>query len=126
MKKQISVCIFLSIILIALSFVFIRFNNEKKEKQQADNTQLMEITQQAQMQMEEATESETETESQYLFCIQEKDNRLVVYEEKTGSVYMETGIMANDLPKELYETLKDGIFFETESDLYDFLESYSS
>lgn len=125
MKKQISVCIFLSIILIVLSLTFIRFNNEKKEKQEADNTQLMEITQKAQMQMEEPTESETELP--YLFCIQEKDNRLVVYEEKTGSVYMETGIMASDLPQELYETLKkDGIFFETEADLYDFLESYSS
>ena len=62
----------------------------------------------------------------YLFYILEQDHRLVVYEAKTGRLYMDTGIFANDLPAELYEELKIGIFFETEADLYDFLESYSS
>lgn len=123
MKKQISVCIFLSVVLIALSLAFIKFNNTKKEYEQADHTQLTEETQESQELVETDTQHE---ESEYMFCIFEKDNQLVVYEAKTDMFYMETGIVTEDLPTEIRENLKNGIFLKTESDLYDFLESYSS
>ena len=121
MKKQISVCIFLSVILVALSLAVIKRNNTKKEYEQAEHTQMIEETQ------ESIVENNTETQEQDdMFYIVEKDNRLVVYEAKTEAFYMETGIVIQDLPTELREDLKKGIYFKTESDLYDFLESYSS
>lgn len=124
MKKQISICIFLSVIVVALSLAFIKRNNTKKEYEQTEHTQMMEDTQDTQ---EWIIETNTAPKKQdYMFCILEKDNRLVVYETKTETFYMETGILAQDLPDEIRENLKNGIFFRTESDLYDFLESYSS
>ena len=114
MKKQISVCIFLSIVLIALVFAFIKFNNGKEQ----EHTQLT----------EEATDSLeiSQKYTQYMFYVIEEDTHLVVYETKNDNLYMETGISAKDLPLELQKDLKMGFFFETERDLYDFLESYSS
>ena len=44
----------------------------------------------------------------------------------TQEYYMETGIESDCLPIELQEKLTNGIFFQTEKELYDFLESYSS
>ncbi len=123
MKKQISVCIFLSVVLIALSLAFIKFNNTKKEYEQADHTQITEDTQESQELVEVDIKQEA---SEYMFYILEKDNQLVVYEARTNQFYMETGIATEDLPIELLENLKKGIFLKTESDLYDFLESYSS
>lgn len=114
MKKQISVCIFLSIVLIALILAFIKFNNGKEQ----EHTQLT----------EDATDSLqiSQEYKQYMFYIVEEDTHLVVYETKNDSIYMETGISKKDLPLELQKELKTGFFFETEQDLYDFLESYSS
>lgn len=129
MKKQIRVCIFLSVVLIALSLAFIKFNNTKKEYELklADHTQLTEETEEQETHELLETESDTtQEENEYMFCILEKDNQLVVYEAKTDKFYMETGINTQDLPIEIQEHLKNGIFLKTESDLYDFLESYSS
>ena len=114
MKKQISVCIFLSIVLIALILAFIKFNNGKEQEHAQlteDSTDSLEISQEY---------------TQYMFYILEEDHHLVVYETKSDNIYMETGISTNDLPFELQKNLKTGFFFETEQDLYDFLESYSS
>ena len=114
MKKQISVCIFLSIVLIALILAFVKFNNGKEQERTQlteDSTDSLQISQEY---------------TQYMFYILEKDAHLVAYETKNDEIYMETGIATKDLPFELQKKLKNGIFFETERDLYDFLESYSS
>ena len=125
MKKQISVCIFLSVILVALSLAVIKRNNTKKEYEQAEHTKMIEDTQEFIIEHETQTDIHTQ-ESDDMFCIFERDNRLVVYEAKTKAFYMETGIVLEDLPTDIREHLKTGIFFQNESDLYDFLESYSS
>lgn len=55
------------------------------------------------------------------------DNRVVVYRGDGETVYMETDIQAEDLPPDvLRELLTKGRAVETEEELYDFLESYSS
>ena len=45
---------------------------------------------------------------------------------KKKDVFLKTSIPANTLSAHLQEELKSGIRFETEADLYSFLESYSS
>jgi len=62
----------------------------------------------------------------YIYYIKEQEGRVVVYSIKNKDLYMETGIETFTLPSVIQEKLEEGIFFETEEKLYDFLESYSS
>lgn len=67
---------------------------------------------------------EEETEFYYLAIL---DNKVVVYRGDGETVYMETDIMAQDLPSEvLQELLIQRRIVNSEETLYDFLESYSS
>lgn len=118
MKRQVSVSIFLAILVIALAWLYIKFNNETKPKENQISTE------------NEISSEETITISQeYVSCpyyIQEENGRLVVYETKTQKCFMETGIEIYTLPLDIQEKLEGFIFFQTEEELYDFLESYSS
>ena len=117
MKRQISISIFLAIIVIVLALIYVKVSNETKQNND-------EIT-------SEYTESNnsiniSQVYTNYEFYIKEADGRLVVYDTKSQSIYTETGIEIHTLPAEIIEKLETGIFFETEAELYDFLESYSS
>ena len=118
MKRQMSVSIFLAILLITLTWLYIKFSNEtvpKDNKFQTEN---------------DISKDESITISQEyissLFYIKEYDGRLVVYESKNHTIFMETSIEIITLPKEIIDKLDTGIFFQSEAQLYDFLESYSS
>lgn len=118
MKRQVSVSIFLAIIVIALSWLYIKYNNETYSEENVITTE------------NNISKEQSVTISQeYITCpfyIKEKDGRLIVYESKSKQIYMETSIEITTLPLEMIEKLETGIFFESESELYDFLESYSS
>lgn len=61
------------------------------------------------------------------FYLAVSDNRVVVFGGDGRSVYMETDIRAEDLPPDLLrELLTQRRIVNTEEDLYNFLESYSS
>lgn len=67
---------------------------------------------------------ETGEEFYYLAIL---DNKVVVYRADGQTVYMETDIPAEDLPSDvLQELLIQKRVVNTEEDLFDFLESYSS
>ena len=118
MKRQVSVSIFLAILVIALAWLYIKFNNETQPKNQNITTE------------NDVSKEESITISQeYLTCpyyIKAEYGRLVVYLSKTQEIYMETAIELDVLPLEIQEKIDSGIFFQTEQELYDFLESYSS
>lgn len=63
-------------------------------------------------------------EEYYYLAIQE--NKVVVYRADGKTVYMETDIPAQDLPADVLQELIQKRVVNTEEDLYDFLESYSS
>ena len=63
-------------------------------------------------------------EEYYYLAIQE--NKVVVYRADGMTVYMETDIPAQDLPADVLQELIQKRVVNTEEDLYDFLESYSS
>ena len=64
-------------------------------------------------------------EEYYYLAIQ--NNKVVVYRADGQTVYMETDIPAQDLPDDvLQELLTQKRIVNTEEDLYEFLESYSS
>ena len=118
MKRQVSVSIFLAILVIALTWLYIKFNNETKIEENVITTE------------NDVSKEESVTISQqYSTCpyyIKVEDGRLIVYESKTQEIFMETSIEIHTLPDEIIEKLETGIFFATEGELYDFLESYSS
>lgn len=121
MKRQIIVCVFLSLILIVLVFVFVKMRNDNKLPK--NGTELSFIT------------AETETEDMveilqdnvnFKYYIIEEEGRLTVYEVETKEIFLETAIETELLPEQIQRSLETGIYFETEGDLFDFLESYSS
>ena len=118
MKRQVSVSIFLAVLVIALAWLYIKFNNETQPKNQNITTE------------NDVSKEESITISQeYLTCpyyIKAEYGRLVVYLSKTQEIYMETAIELDVLPLDIQEKIDSGIFFQTEQELYDFLESYSS
>lgn len=118
MKRQISVSIFLAILVIALAWLYIKFNNEIEPKNESITTE-NDISKEPSVTINQAYVSS-------VYFIKEKDGRLVVYLSKTQEIYMETSIESETLPDDVKEKLETGIFFENEEDLYGFLESYSS
>lgn len=118
MKRQMSVSIFLAILVIVLTWIYIKFSNETETKENNIQTE------------NDISKEESVTISQeylsYPYYIKEKDGRLIVYESKNQQIFMETSIDVFSLPEEILEKLDSGIYFQTEGDLYDFLESYSS
>lgn len=60
------------------------------------------------------------------FYIVSKDNKLVVYYEDMETVFLVTNISLNSLPMNLQLEILSKKYFETEEELYNFLESYSS
>lgn len=118
MKRQTSVSIFCAILLIVMVWLYIKFYNERKPLVEEQATE-QSITK------EEAVEISQEY-TNYAYYAKDEDGRVVVYSVKKKNLYMETGIETFTLPSVIQEKLKEGIFFETEEKLYDFLESYSS
>ena len=118
MKRQMSISIFLAIMVLVLAWLYIKISNETQYKKEIITTE------------NEITNEQSTTISQpyisYPYYIKAMDGRLVVYMSKNHEIFMETSIESNMLPEELKEQLKVGIFFENEEDLYGFLESYSS
>lgn len=68
-------------------------------------------------------EQESEEEYYYLAI---RQNKVVVYGADGKTIYMETDIPAQDLPADVLQELIQKRVVNTEEDLYDFLESYSS
>ena len=117
MKRQISISILLAILVIALTWLYIRFYNDT---QLHDNGVLTK---------ENTQENSREISQEYVafaYYIKDDHGRLVVYEAETQQIYAQTGIETDTLPLEIQSNLSTGIFFQSEEDLYNFLESYSS
>ena len=118
MKRQISVSIFLAIVLISLAWLYIKFSNETSPKENVITTE-----------NDVSKESSMPMSQEYISCkyyMKDEQGKLVVYENKNHEIYMETSIEIELLPESLKEELKTGVFFQTDAELYDFLESYSS
>lgn len=97
--------------------------SEIKQVKQRNTTQMIEH------QQVEATEECVPTQKElngYSYIIYQDGERLTVYNSDNKTTYMETDILVEQLPEELQNQLAFGISFQTEADLFDFLESYSS
>ena len=118
MKRQMSISIILSILVIVLAWLYIKDFNKRRENN--DN-----LVTENNISKEEAITISQEYEN-FDFYIKSEDGSVSVFHVKTQELFMETGIETYTLPNEIRNQLNSGIFFETEDELYDFLESYSS
>ncbi|MCI9646535.1 MAG: hypothetical protein HFH40_06975 [Lachnospiraceae bacterium] len=60
------------------------------------------------------------------FVLLEEDGFVAVYEADRKTRYSTTGILLDELPEELQQEIQQGKVIESEEQLYNFLESYSS
>lgn len=124
MKRRIGICITVLTAAVAVLLTFIFYQGKPEEEKVAYGTE---------------TETETGNEQEpeefvpvsvsrvsYAYILREHNGRVAVYRPDSGEIYMETSILVESLPAEVYEELKDGIGFVDEAGLFDFLESYSS
>ena len=124
MKSKISIC-FLTIVVILLALVMIEKINTQKA---ADKAAI--IAQSNENDKEEKKEKEsllTSNESKNAkYCIKNDSGMLSVYNGSASEKYFDTGVYFEELPEEVKNKVTNGLYFFNETDLYDFLESYSS
>ncbi len=72
------------------------------------------------------SEQEHTAQTEKTYRIGVCDGCLQVYIAQTGQLYMETAIAYDLLPKEVQEQIDAGKNFESEQELLEFLENYSS
>ena len=60
------------------------------------------------------------------FYLVNEDNYVVVYDKDLKYLYMNTGILTEELPQALQQEIIQMKYIESEEELYHFLESYSS
>lgn len=123
MKRQISICIFISALIIGLGLLYTKIHNDNNKPQ--EEQPIVEVTE-----SEETEDDRSITISQeyntYYFYAKDDEGRVSIYDMKSQTLYMETGIETNMLPESVQQELESGIYFKDEMELYDFLESYSS
>ena len=114
MNRNISIC-FIVLSMIVIIFLTISIRNEE--------TKLVESTTEY-SETEAVIQVDNETEY-YKYIIKCVDSRLEVY-MNDNSLFMETGILYDELPEEIKQKIETGLPIMDEEQLYDFLESYSS
>ena len=116
MKSKISIC-FLTIVVILLALIMIEKINTQRA---ADKAAI--IAQSNENDKEEKNEKES------LLTSNEAKNAKYCIKNDSGmlSVYNATGVYFEELPDEAKNKVTNGLYFFNETDLYDFLESYSS
>ncbi len=60
------------------------------------------------------------------FFLINENHYVVVYDKTLTHIYMNTGIRMESLPQTLQDEIMVMKYIETENELFDFLESYSS
>lgn len=120
MRKQISVCIFFGgILCILMGFVLTMYISSAKRHQEAE----ISVT-------EKTEEPEIVISSKQMdpckYVILAHEGMLVVYYSDYSTVYLDTGIQVMTLPDTVKDQLLQGIPFNSEEELFAFLESYSS
>ena len=119
MKSKISIC-FLTIVVILLALVMIEKINTQRA---ADKAAI--IAQSNENDKKESLLTSNEAKNAK-YCIKNDSGMLSVYNATASEKYFDTGVYFEELPDEAKNKVTNGLYFFNETDLYDFLESYSS
>lgn len=121
MKNKIGICIFGLVAVVLIAFILDYFdkrflNNSSETEQNIPQSKVYETVKEV--------KQKDSTEEKSVYSIKVENEMLVVY--KDDNKMFDTGIELSDLPTDFCEKINDGVGFENEQELYDFLESYSS
>lgn len=127
MKKTISICLCVAVLTGAGIFIGISEQRAAQKNEAAQpSLESVEYVEETEMAPPPELAESMAIPGNYAYVIYEKDGVLMVYEKDGKTEYFETNIRVRDLEEKILENLQKGIYFETEEELYDFLESYSS
>lgn len=126
MKSKISICFLTIVIILLVLFILEKINtgmaNDKKD--QKVPIQVADTQPAAQKSDDSLATSKELTGSEYI--IKNDSGMLSVYKSSGTEKFFDTGVYFDELPFDIQQKVNAGIGFESETDLYDFLESYSS
>lgn len=124
MKSKISIC-FLTIFIILLAlFTIEKINTQRAADEAAITAQNKDMDKDANDKKESLQTSNEAKNASY--CIKNDSGMLSVYNGAANEKYFDTGVYFEELPDEVKNKVTNGLYFFNETDLYDFLESYSS
>ena len=124
MKSKISIC-FLTIFIILLAlFTIEKINTQRAADEAAITAQSKDMDKDANDKKESLQTSNEAKNASY--CIKNDSGMLSVYNGAANEKYFDTGVYFEELPDEVKNKVINGLYFFNETDLYDFLESYSS
>ena len=72
------------------------------------------------------TSDDAAASGEYEYIVFSQDGTLVIYYSDAATVYFDSGIEVEHLPEETRTQAEQGITFQSEEELFGFLESYSS
>lgn len=129
MKSKISIC-FLTIVIILLALVTIeKINTQRAADNAAIIAQSKDKDKDAKYKEEKDKKESLQTSNEAKnarYCIINDSGMLSVYNGAASEKYFDTGVYFEELPDEVKNKVTNGLYFFNETDLYDFLESYSS
>ena len=124
MKSKISIW-FLTIFIILLAlFTIEKINTQRAADEAAITAQSKDTDKDANDKKESLQTSNGAKNASY--CIKNDSGMLSVYNGAASEKYFDTGVYFEELPDEVKNKVTKGLYFFNETDLYDFLESYSS
>ena len=120
MKRKIGICLLVFLFLFLVTFgAGIFFTSQPNRDNQ--NTKQPETESQA----EESILSSKEEEA-FRYIIFSEGGKLVVYYSDGETLFFNSGVSAEDLSEKWKEQLEQGIRFDSQEELLEFLEAYSS
>ena len=129
MKSKISIC-FLTIFIILLAlFTIEKINTQRAADNAAIIAQSKDKDKDAKYKEEKDKKESLQTSNEAKnarYCIINDSGMLSVYNGAASEKYFDTGVYFEELPDEVKNKVTNGLYFFNETDLYDFLESYSS
>ena len=129
MKSKIGIC-FLTIVIILLALVTIeKINTQRAADNAAIIAQSKDKDKDAKYKEEKDKKESLQTSNEAKnasYCIKNDSGMLSVYNGAANEKYFDTGVYFEELPDEVKNKVTNGLYFFNETDLYDFLESYSS
>ena len=124
MKSKISIC-FLTIFIILLALFTIEKINTQRAADKAAITAQSKDTDKDANDKKQSLQTSNEAKNAS-YCIKNDSGMLSVYNGAASEKYFDTGVYFEELPDEVKNKVTNGLYFFNETDLYDFLESYSS
>lgn len=121
MKRQVRICIFCGAVLL-LAAAFLLFMNTSAKQQ----TKEEKIAGTDAEETEQSLQASREVTAEYKYLLREEDGQLSVYCTDKDTLFLDTGIRMADLPQYVQVRVNEGLGFDSEEELFAFLESYSS